>query len=86
MTLNAKPESVATLLVGGFACVTPFLERLGVLLSTQYQIVFPDGYLDTKLGPFLMGVAMYMLVKRAVPVVDPPPREDAAPDPLAHIQ
>ena len=72
MTINAKPESVATLLVGGFACITPFLERLGTFLTLHYGVVFGPGYLDTKLGPFLMGVAMYVLVKRAQPADESP--------------
>ena len=72
MTIDAKPESVATLVLGGYACLTPFLERFGTFLTAHYGVVFGAGYLDNKLGPFLMGVAMYMLVKRAQPTDNPP--------------
>ena len=79
MTIDAKPESVATLVLGGYACLTPFLERFGAFLTAHYGIMFGTGYLDNKLGPFLMGVAMYMLVKRAQPAADPPASTDHQP-------
>ena len=72
MTINAKPESVATLVLGGYTCLIPFLERYGAHLTNAYQVIFPAGYLDNKLGPFLIGVAMYMLVKRAQPAAERP--------------
>ena len=78
MTIDAKPESVATLVLGGYACLTPFLERFGTFLTAHYGVVFGAGYLDNKLGPFLMGVAMYMLVKRAAPTTDAPPTDTSA--------
>ena len=72
MTIDAKPESVATIILGGFTCAVPFLHRFGEFLTQHYGIIFEPGYLENKLGPFLVGVLMYTLVKRAQPAAEPP--------------